>query len=192
MPPKPAWEWSDGERIAALADDAGAVRRLDAGKGWWNSNGGGVRPHNRIDGSVDPHLFFAWELFDSTIALAFAEDARTRQAWQASKDEARQRLGLPNDMWERLAQISEPYLDARRREREIALSTIPVPQRGELLRNLAPVLCRERYNALTRADVELGPAFRVFLYTAVAAEQSSLILRKRNPQTLASISRGCA
>ncbi len=195
---KRAWEWDDGDRIVARLDKAAARERLRRHAQQWQSNRTGVgsaavptEPFDVIDGSDEPHLFLPWELFDAMMRMAFADDALTREAYRSTKEDQRQRLGLPEDMWERLESIAAAYRNDRRLERENAFSSLPKSSRDEEAVRIGELLCRDRYAALVEADRQFGPAFKRFLYTAVASSLSSLEILEPDAATLESVNRGC-
>jgi hypothetical protein len=179
-------------------DEAAAAKRLrdDMASGTVKL-GKGPRPQalglpvDSLSGQREPHLFMPHELFDSLVTMAFADDAVTREAYQGSLEDARVEAGLPVDLWDRLEQIAAAYVDLRRREREIGLSTIPEPQKWELMHAVSMERCREAYNARIAAEAEFGPAFRMFLYIGVAPGHGSLIYR-HDPDDMRRVSRGCA
>lgn len=195
-PKKQPWEWTDDERIAMLMDERAAAKRIgEAIASGKVKLGKGPRPKglglpiDSISGSRDPHLFMPHELFDSLIRTVFAEDAETREAWQGAKEAARLEAGLPDDVWDRLEQIAAAYIHARRREYEIAASTIPEPQKWALMEPVSMERCREAYYARIAADAEFGPAFRKFLY--ISARSHGVLTFERDAESIRRLSRGC-
>ena len=196
---KQAWEWDDGDRIAARMDSSAAAQRLqrhDKQRRRVSANSSaftddGAKAIDIIDGSHDAHLFLPFELFDQLVRLGFADDPHTRSAYRESKDRQRQQTGLPPDMWERLDSLVAAYRSDRHRERDIAFSSLSERDRRLESERLELQLCRDRYVAMREANHQFGPAFKRFLYTAVAASMSSTIVRPQNPQTLAVVNGGC-
>jgi hypothetical protein len=196
-PKKQPWEWTDDERIAMLMDPSAAARRVQedvaAGK---VKLGNGPRPNgvgmpvDSLSGARDPHLFLPHELFDSLVTMGFADDAVTREAYRGWQEDARVEAGLPDDLWDRLEVIAAGYLDAQRREREIAFSTIPEPGKTALLKPVVLERCHAAYDARIAAEAAFGPAFRRFLYIGVVRGQSSLVYRQ-DPEEMKRLSRGC-
>ncbi len=198
IPDKPAWAWDDSDRITARMDDAAARVRVRRDRTRKSATGPATEsvstePVDVIDGKYDPHLFLPFELFDQLMTMGFADDVRTRAVYRAIKDPYRQRLGLPEDMWERLESIAAPYRSDRKRERENAFSSLPATERLAEGKEIAMLLCRDRYAALQEADRQFGPSFKRFLYEAVASSMSSVVIRKDNDYeaTLASVNGGC-
>ena len=178
---RPAWEWSDGERLAALMDDSAAAARLKADRDSQARNRLAIEAQSRdgrrigtdvdtvdvIDGRRDPHLFFPYELFQQLITVAYAEDPLVRSTYRESKDDARRVLGLPDDMWHRLEAIASAYRAAQLRNSEFARQAA---NRSGVSDPTSVLFCAERYKALLEAEAAFGPAFTHFLYTAVAPD----------------------
>ena len=149
------------------------------------------KPHDVIVGSREPQLFFPFELFERALTLAYADDAKTREAYREAKEYQRKALGLPSDLWERLDAISTVYRADRRREREIALSTDPNLNRSAELQLVDKAICRDRFAALNEARAEFGPAFIRFLYVAVAPETTTVVFRRPDAKVLTFVNGGC-
>lgn len=198
---KQAWEWDDGDRIAARMDSSAAAQRLQRHDKQQRRNGVSANSSastdypakaiDIIDGSHDAHLYLPFELFDQLVRLGFADDPQTRSAYRESKDKQRQEAGLPPDMWERLDSLVAPYRSDRKRERDIAFSSLSESDRRLESERLALQVCRDRYVAMREANHQFGPSFKRFLYTAVATSMSSTIVRAQNPKTLAVVNGGC-
>lgn len=171
------WAWSNGERIAARVDDSAAASRARG------------EAYDVILGKRDPQLFLPVEVFDNVVSLAYADDPATRSAYRESKEEYRQALGLPSDMWTRLESTTAAYRAERRRERELALSG-QTPAGSLESARVRVVLCRERFAALREAERELGSAFTRFLYVAAAPTMTKVVLRKPDAAELSRIAEG--
>ena len=196
---RPPWEWTDAERLALLTDDAAAAERVRTNRASWRPRAIKVEahapgraaampePYDIIVGKRDPHLLFAWELFDVMVAQAFADNPIAREAYRGSKEEHRRNLQLPEDFWERLESITAPYRADRLREREIGLAQIG--QQGsaripESTEDMGSRLCRSRYAAIVEAQRQFGPVFIRFLYDAVTPGFSVVVLEKPGPKVL--------
>ncbi len=195
------WEWTDSERIASLTDPAAAAARVRLDRA---SDGSSIRyqvggssgdntaaePHDVISGSRDPHLFFAFELFEHAVKLAYADDPRTRVAYREALEEERKALGLPDDLWARLEVMTAAYRADRREERRIGLSNLAdVGKHAALNANYA-LLCRDRRAALKEAEKAFGRTFIRFLYTAVAPTLKRTILRRVTAEELQALVNG--
>lgn len=199
QPNKQAWEWDDRDRIAARVDPAAAAERLRRGEtvredSRLSAEGAGdssMKAVDIIDGRRDPHLYLPYELFDQLVRLGFADDPPTRSAYRESKDEQRRQLGLPEDMWERLDSIVAAYRSDRNRQHDVALSGLPGEDRASASTRIEMLVCRDRYAALQEGQTQFGPAFKRFLYTAVAVTMSDIVLQKPEPERLATINGGC-
>ena len=175
------WQWSDQDRIAARLNDAAAALRVRAHRASGAAEGAGaagsIEAYDVIVGNHDSHLFLPFEIFDNLISLAFADDPNARAAYRESKEDQRKELGLPGDMWEQLESIVAPYRAGRRQERHLAFSNPTAEVRTEQQTN-ARMLCRDRLAALGEAQTTFGPAFKRFLYVAIAPTMTQVVLRK--------------
>ena len=176
---KRAWEWSDQERIASRMDDVAAAARLRTHRASTTRGElvSATEPYDVIVGRRDAHLFLGAEVFDHLLSLAYADDARTREAYRESKDDQRSAVGLPSDLWDQLAVITAAYRADRLQERSIATAANrSTSKRG--VKGLETLLCRDRAAALHEAETIFGPAFTRFLYEAVAPNMVEFVLRK--------------
>lgn len=202
-PKKPAWEWTDEERIAALRDPEAAAARLRAHKAQMHLGGIGVEgsghtaplrePVDVIDGRRDPHLFFEWELFDHLIATTF-NDSNVQARDSFRRIRVRDAAGIfevPPEFWERLGAISAAFIEDKRREREVAYSDRPTAEQNGDSTVLYDALCRDRIAALDAAKREFGPGFRRFLYGPVASGRSMASTARRDVDRLLWVGRGC-
>jgi hypothetical protein len=196
---KPAWEWTDEERIAGRIDDASAASRVRADHSRTSASFEAAThavserelPYDVVLGDRNPELFLSFDVFDLLIRLAFADDSLTRSAYREGKEIQRESLGLPADMWDRLAVMAAAYRDDRKLEREIALSDMSESTRTTEARFNSRAICRDRFAALSEARAEFGPAFDRFLYSAVAPEMFEVVARRPDANVLRSTSRGC-
>lgn len=169
------WQWNDGERLAERSSAAAAARRA--------ADRRAAEPHvyDVIDGSDHPQLFFEFELFDQMMRLAYADDARTREAYRDSKESVRQSIGLPPDFWERVGAIAAAYRKDRLDERRLGLAAVRSQQHEAEQNAVSARLCRDRFAALATLRQEF-PRFSEFLYTAVAPSVSMTILSSSEPE----------
>ena len=185
------WDFSDDERIAARISDEAAAERLrnSADITSQRTREAKAVPFDVINGRRDAHLFLRFEIFDHMERMAFAEDATTREAYRQSLEADRIRLGLPSDIWVKLAVASAAYLADSRRQRDITLRLSGTD--SATVRVVNKMLCQDRFSALTESDRQFGPAFSQFLYSAVAKDITRVVLKKPDPAQLREIARGC-
>ncbi len=194
--PRPAWAWSDEERFAALVDDAAATRRLEADRrrekprrgiattGQAGTGNGLPKVVDVIDGSRDPHLFFAWELFHQMVVGAYADDAEHRLAYRQSNEGVRKSLGLPDDMWERMEPMVVPYRAAQQRARDEALTYAGRDLSTIESSRTAFEVCNQRHQALLEAQQTFGDAFTRFLYLGVAPSMYRVAIGRPGTEVL--------
>ncbi len=193
------WQWNDAERIASRTDAVAAADRVRADaaaahaepKGIQTSAAQPAQPFDVIDGKRNPELLLTQEVFDAMIRLAFADQAITRTAYRESKEQYRKELGLPSDFWERLGVISGPYIAERRREREVAFSNLPAPDRAAEAAQVSTLMCRDRFAAISEARASFGERFDQFLYLAIAPGISIAALRAPDAAIVQRVSGGC-
>lgn len=184
-PQKPAWEWTDRERLDRRFDqNCLAARRLRAGE------------HTRRDGSCQssgnitdfvfgtdtPELFLPWQLYDTLLRRVFvAGENFARLQRRIIEDRATsQDLALPDTFWERLALASGDYLALLREQRGMAsnLDTASPAERRTFVTEIEKSQrsnCASRQLALSRVRAEFGEGvFNQFLYVAVAPELCSV------------------
>jgi hypothetical protein len=85
-------------------------------------------------------------------------------------------MGLGSDFWERLEDIASIYITDYRRVaemREGVRNGSPAERRAieAAIDGMHQRLCRERADALRRAEIEFGPALLKYLYSSIAAER---------------------
>lgn len=210
------WLWSDADRaLARLDSDAAAERlkasRVDAEQRDTLLNSSIASKNSRattddrwvdvIDGRRHPELFFPTQLFEQVVVLGFVVEDPWRDVWAEGVKAA----GLPSDFWPRLHEISAEYIEDLQRHRTAALMSRPTARRGsarvvdavdtsrhvEVASSLRPLLCRERFEALTKARAAFGPALDRFMYERVAPERFDYIDDRHDVVVLQSEARGC-
>lgn len=167
---KPAWEWTDDERIAARTNPTLAAIRVGSA-----SQGAptGLQPADVIDGKRDSALFLPVELFESVVRHGFLDDGfREAFAHQIAAS------GLPADFWPRLERIADRYIDDLRDASERSAA-------------LQPTLCGDRAAALAAARAELGPALDRFMYAYVAPSRKDILGDLPDASRLTAMSQGC-
>ena len=173
---KVPWDWTIEDRLAARFDpDKNRERQLAyeakypqaAGANAQNVAAEGVEMPARqqhvhmIDGSRNPELFFAYELFDGLMSgLTPDESQRVRQ--RAYFRPSIRALGYDDEaFWRSLESVSAKYLP-------LCFPTTH-PIRSAEVKAAAEARCRERYDALEAARALFGRRrFDVLLYTVVA------------------------
>ena len=200
-PQKPAWEWTDEERLDRRSDErCTAARRALAAQttradGWTRTSGNIT---DFVYGTDTPELFLPWELLDSLLFRAFVANPKFI-AVQRPIFEDRMRahqLALPQNFWERVETAGAGYRLLLREQRAMA-SKLDGASPGERRKLLAEIEtsqranCAARHRALTELRAEFGAQnFDRFLYLVVAhGLSSSGDFNRRNSEW---ISRGCS
>jgi hypothetical protein len=178
-PEKPAWRWSDTERIAARTDASSAAARVQAFMARADSDGPRARteavhpssrmPFDIIDGNVHPELFFPTELLRHFVLLAFVTrpNGLAQNVAEYSSDLFRQ----PGEL-DQLEAIAAPYTAALRAERDLlaerheargrAAANVNAELtvvRGEECRAMASVFssARQQFGGQLLGSVDSGP-----------------------------------
>jgi hypothetical protein len=168
---RPAWEWSDDERLA---------RRFDPGA-------------SHVDGRRNPELFFPHELFAQLVMTALIDDTRaeTRERLASVIE------GDAATFWSRLEAASAPYAAILTRERALAaqLSSATEDKRVALQQEIVAVQtpqCAARIDALNAAVQAIGkPALYRVLYKAIAPEMSVTAGPELTAERMRFIAGGC-
>ena len=178
-PSKPAWEWSDDERIRVRFDPTSIRERAAAHAGatqpsaraQTQSVGEPRSSQHIIDGSRDPGLFLPVELLDVLLQGLHSDAAFRTHARVALAKDIREMGYTENDFWNKLQQLSAPYRALTSRPSNLAIQRVKTPD-GKIASFPIDVdRCVARYNFLQSARTTFGAqAFQRFLYTAVAPE----------------------
>ena len=180
-PAKPAWEWTDEERIAVRVDPA-SIRERER---WHRADlDDGIRlpidprptsttPTYVVNGRHTPELFMPWELLN---VLTHSVGPRSRQSDRQRFSAAIRKAGWEEaDFWRTIAAVTGPYwqmeLDAMKLGEEVKTAG-PAERRtlGAKLEKLKLDACAARADAVVEAERRLGAEFRKFLYSVVAPE----------------------
>ena len=198
---KPAWEWSDDERIQlrfdpiAIRERAAAHTRLAQPR---------TQPQAAeqtrtaqeyvIDGSRDAELFLPVELLD-VLMQGLDSDASIRTSARAALANGIKEMGLTeNDFWSRLGQISEGYRALLAKPRNVTIHRV---QTSDGMFSSFPIdidRCVARNALLQSARTSFGTrTFQRFLYTAVAPEVKRVVTTQQSDpkQELLFIAHGC-
>ena len=178
-PQKPAWEWTEEERLERRCDERClAARRMVAGQE--GRRNGSCRSSGEIDdfvfGTDTPELFFPWQLYDALLSRIFvAERNFAMLQRRVFEDRVKENaLDVPRQLWERLETASGEYLLLLRKQREMAshLDTAPSAEQRGLVVDIEEsqrANCAARHAGLARARAEFGERdFDRLLYVAVA------------------------
>lgn len=198
---KAPWEWTLEERLTARCDPKLARARADRYREWASkeelSIKSGRRPSDNsgivdvIDGKQNPELFLPHELFESLIRKGFVGDT-----WRDFMAEEIPKAGLPEDFWERLEHIAPALIDVMLRMDQLLEGGRNATEAernalNEALTALHQDLCRERADALARAQAEFGKPLDRLLYGYLARIKSSFSPSISNRESLAFAARGC-
>jgi hypothetical protein len=188
---------TDGAIAQLRVDTLGAAARVRAERTRANAALGAIKsdsaqplpqPYDVIDGKQNPELFLSYELFDELMLMGFADDAATREAYRNSKEYYRKAQGLPSDLWSRLDELSVLYRMDRARDKTPRPAMRAVVEAES---TKASDLCRDRFEALSSAERAFGPAFRRFLYVAIAPDLFQVVLRQPDLARLLTVIGGC-
>jgi hypothetical protein len=185
--PKPAWEWSVEERLAARFDpeavEAKEVERKANDDEARKQSPDGRLPLDELldqmtgpepvtitlDGSKTPELYLPGELFWVLIdrGLQHEQGSPDPGKYWARMEGRAAALGFGRDFWDRLENIAAPYVTFQRPDR---LRSVEQKGAGER-KEEAQRRCRARAQALRAAEAEFGrEAFLRLLYEAVAPD----------------------
>src|ERR1051325_4189236 len=200
---RPAWQFTDQERVAlrtnpALARERVAERRERVGGGKLHATSlDGQQLADSLDGRTHPELFLPFEVFRHFVVLAFAEDARLRDIVRHGMDADVKKAGLPPDFWERFERVIAFHVADLRAERDLLASRSKasgaarerVEKTLELKRS---DVCRSRADALAAARTAFGrDRFDRFLYDAVAIHMFQITDRLPTAEELRRWEGGC-
>jgi|GEM_PF-716863 len=188
---RPAWEWTDDERLAVRFDPA-AIRERTSREatepyGAWTpaattQQSGRSQAQatgtfrNVIVGRRNPELFMPFELFTFLIEGGFNEDARQRENFRKSHASVVARTGLqPEKFWELVELASTDYIANMRHEQALAhklnranTDDERMALRQQIKNNQQPQ-CAQRAAALAAAARRVGgTAFYRVLYEGIA------------------------
>lgn len=117
-PPKPAWKWTEEERLAARFDAQKQAERnaADVAAGFTS-----VDDANKtsIVGKTHPELLMPGEIFGSLISSAFMASPEYQLSYRESVEEKAPALGLGASIWDELKEIVTPVLEHERKRREL-------------------------------------------------------------------------
>lgn len=207
---KPAWLWSDEERLAARFDPRLLRERIDAfnreqqqipdeHRRLIRSHAAADAPADFVAGRRNPELLMRWELFNTLIATAYGGTEQKRDGFRRMFRLQAERGGLelPPDYFERIERAAHGYIAARAALEALGArvrATADERERAVLLgeiESMRPSLCPLRAEALANTRASLGVTFDRFLYTAVAPGQ---MVESRDPIAASRhlfIERGC-
>jgi hypothetical protein len=173
---KPAWEWSDEERIRARFDPASIHERSAAHAATHPLSAQSVDNSRSasqyvIDGSRDPALFLPVELLD-VLLQGLHSDAAFRAHARVALAQGIRRTGYQeDDFWNKLQRLSEPYRALLSQPNRFTIQYVKRPD-GTI--GSFPIdigRCVARSSLLQNARATFGAQkFDQFLYTAVAPE----------------------
>jgi len=203
QPRKPAWRFTDDERIA-LRTNATLARQRVAEKrqsrattGVHAASAGEQQYADSFEGKTHPELFLPHEVFRNFVGLAFAADPRTQDIVRHGMAADVKAAGLPSDFWERLEPIIAFHVADVRAEKDLLASRSRAsgPARARVEKALEQKrsdVCRSRADALAAARAAFGhERFDRFLYDSVAINMFHLSDRLPTAEQLRQWERGC-
>ncbi len=200
---KPAWQFTDDERIAlrtnaALAGERVAEHRQShAMTKTHTSSADRQQLADAFEGKSHPELFLPHEVFRNFVGLAFEGDARMREVVRHGMTSDVRKAGFPPDFWERLEAITAVHIADVRTERDLLTSRSKLS--GAARERVAQSLelkhddvCLSRAEALAAARNAFGrERFDHFLYEAVAINMFHVSDRLPTPEQLRTWEGGC-
>ena len=204
--PKPAWQWTNEERLAARFAPGAAARRLAASNQRQPSKRAQLalaaasepEPGDFVDGALTPELFLRWELFDELLATAFRGSPEGQAVFRDGIVERVPELKEALGLWDRIAVGASDYLRTLSNQATVAsrLSGATEDERQTLIRRLQVMQqgnCGIRAQSLLKVRADLGDeTFDRLLYQGVAATAfKRSVGQGQTPEALSYIERGC-
>lgn len=125
-----------------------------------------------IRGSVDPHLFLPFELFETFVRGAFSDDPNAEATFRRILAHRSSELIRDEGFWIALDELTARYRAARE---NLRVARFADDGGIDAARN---EVCRARHDALRAAEAAFGSAiFREFLYSQIAPMQTTVIER---------------
>lgn len=151
---------------------------------------GAPAPADIFDGSTHPELFLPHEVFEKLIKSAFG-DPREGQIFRNRFTATVKSLGLRDDFWKSLEQMSAAYIGNMALLSDVQKNP-PATNARELVALEQEHVCSSRAKALADARGAFGQErFDQFLYEAIAVRQFHVADRLPDPATLRNLERGC-
>jgi hypothetical protein len=178
--PKPAWQWSDEERLATRFAPAARAARIAAARqaGVFPFSQDGRSSLSRsvnvelpitdvIDGSVHPELLTPIELFNTLLLAGYMNENET--GFIRSSVGRWKEFGLHQDPGNLIREAARTALDIQRRRRDDHAAGRPLTDTSD------PAYCEEVFRALNSVQNQLGledyQRFIHLLYDTVASGQ---------------------
>ena len=171
--PRPAWQWTDEERLAVRFDPESMRTRLRNAKADGNVKGD-AGERDVVWGTRNPELFMPFEVYRYLVTTAFTAHGDARESFREGYLENAVELELGPDFWDRLEEAIRPDLQARDEIRTLAakLADASEEQKAAISHEVEQTErlgCRAREQGLEAARREFGQeVFDRFLYVAVA------------------------
>jgi hypothetical protein len=175
--PKPPWEWTTEERLAARFDpEQIAARRT---KALARSGEPGPVPAPGfavINGARNPELLLPWEVYQHLLSRAFHPLASLQEDFRRQVEARAPEGELPTNFWVRLQVGGGDFLAAAGTRRALIaeLNRAPTAAREGISMRIDEAtrgFCQKRLQGLERARKEFGAEwFDRFLYQAVAPD----------------------
>jgi len=169
-PGKPAWEWTNDERIRERLNPHWQEERRQRA----NANGDAIPAGvTVINGSLEPELFLPEELFGMFVSEVLSDDPRVREVWRT--DISNSYSGhLPENFWSAFEAVAANLKKASQRAKQLgrAAAAADDAERNRALLRLDGVRaqkCTAFKETLTRSRALLPPGeFDRLLYEGVA------------------------
>jgi hypothetical protein len=194
---KPAWAWTDEERIAARVDPARIATRLRESqetqeRDLASSAHVGAQPADVIIGRVHPELFLPSELFRHMATNLYSTTADFRAGYREVLIDNAKRLGLPANLLGTLDPTLAAIARANDAELQLGTSNPPQPEFDRRLAAIRLQRCRDVHSGLAAAYRLFGEErFKEFLYTAVARSFFETSFSPTSREELARLAGGC-
>jgi hypothetical protein len=153
---KPAWQWTDRERLEARFDPVKVERRNRAVAESQGTDPATFSGRVEIDGDLHPELFLPVELFGMLQGEAFSIDPEAREGFREAIEKSLRTIRLPEGFWDDLEDVAADFFGPRQQQVRLAqkMPGASQEQREKILqeiRGLQAGECQRRQKALLAA-----------------------------------------
>jgi hypothetical protein len=194
---RPAWQWTDEERIAARFDESARRTRIEARlRTRGEAKTAGPPLHDVLQGADHPELLLPHEIFGTFTRAAYAAEDETAKIMRQDAAEKASQLGLPANFLDVVAREAADFIALQKRETALRDRMTAPGENGALLLNeikrLEAEECPARAAAIGRLRTIYGrETFDRYLYTALAPGVFFTFFEPQDAQQLRARERGC-
>jgi|ERR1043165_483252 hypothetical protein len=204
-PAKPVWQWTVDERLAARFDEAARTQRVDdylAQRALRNPQSAArsapmmPRPVDVVHGTKHPELLLPHEIFTTFTRAAFEREDDTAAAIRMDAARRAVPLKLPADFLVSWRTLADRFIVLQREELQLRRTLYSGTSRNSArdaarLRDLGPLECRSRAEAMNALRAKFGTRFDQFLYEVAAPNVFRDIYEPVSVQQLRAEEEGC-